>query len=67
MTDWCTCNKLRETEAALMMACKELEDAIGTCPAVKFGWELPRCETDCHDDYAECWREAFVRRARRDA
>ena len=67
MTLDCTCNRLREAEAALLMACKELEGAFGSCPADLFGWELPRCETDCNDDYIECWREAFIHRARRDA
>lgn len=67
MSEWCSCNKLKEAQAALMMACKELEGAFGTCPADQFGWELPRCETDCRDNSAECWREVFLRKARREA
>ena len=66
MTLNCECNRLREAESALFLACNELEVATESCPADMFGWDLPRCVNDCKDDYAECWREAFIRKARRE-
>ena len=66
MTLDCTCNRLKEAEAALKMACEEIAGMCGTCPADQFGWEVVYCE-NCSDDYAECWIKAFIRKARRDA
>lgn len=69
MTDWCSCNKLREAEAALTRACEEIVGMCGTCPADQFGWDLEECADECRStvNYTECWSKAFIRKARRDA
>ena len=67
MNEWCSCNRLREAEAALTRACEELVEAFGTCPSDKFGWDLEECGNSCQDEYVECWRKALIRKARRNA
>lgn len=67
MTLDCTCNRLKEAEAALKMACEKISDMCGTCPAAWFGWDLEECADECTDNYAECWRKALIRKARREA
>lgn len=66
MTLDCTCNRLKEAEAALKMACEEIAGMCGTCPFDQYGWEGD-CYENCRNDHAECWRKALIRKARRDA
>ena len=66
MNDWCSCNRLREAEAALKMACEEIADRSGACPSYAYGWEVEECAESCRNDHAECWRKALIRKARRD-
>ena len=67
MTEWCSCNKLKEAEAALKMACEEIAGRDLSCPFNTYGWSLPECVDDCRDEYAECWRKAFIRKERRES
>lgn len=68
MSEWCSCNKLKEaqreimrTENALYEACKGVADLFGDCPKSQFDYEFNYCETSCSNetDVATCWMDYF--------
>lgn len=65
----CKCNRLREAEWALRVACAKLADVSGTCPADQENCEPRNCEKECYSgiDFADCWARYFTYMARREA
>lgn len=74
MSDWCSCNPLKEAQKKaaslvgvassynrmLREACKMIADMSGTCPYDHLDHQPRNCDSECGDDYAECWLLYFL-------
>ena len=50
---------------ALKLACKWIEETIGTCPYDAENFKTTMCDVNCSDQYVECWEEYFMEQVNR--